>query len=91
MITRPFYDAYQVAGWLNPPPLMTYNPAAIAAAWHPLQRPYLRPTPPGPTAIYIPVAAPFGDDPTDPSMQTVPRQATAGMIGRLNFLHRSKT
>ena len=91
MITRPFGDAYEVAGWLNPPPLLTYNPTAIHAAWHPLVRPYLRPTPPGPEMIHVPVAAPFGDDPTDASAQTIPRLATAGMIGRLNHLHRSKT
>lgn len=75
-------------GWiyeaLAPPPLHVYDPAAEHAAWHPLQRLVIRPTPPGPVMIHIPVAAPFGEDPSDPNMQTVPRVATAGMVGRLN-------
>jgi hypothetical protein len=66
-----------------PPPLHV-TPDHYQAQWVPLARPQLRPTPPGPEMVYIDRVAPFGDDPTDPTQQTVPRYATAGMIGRLN-------
>ena len=87
MITRAFGGGglgYGVAGWLNPPPLVTYTQGAEAAAWHPLPRPVLRPAPaPGQHVFRIPTV-PFGDDPTNPAEQTVPRRATTGMVGRLH-------
>lgn len=84
MITRGFRSNHLTWVPWAPPPIHVYDPEAEAAAWHPLTRPVLRPTPPGPEMIRIPIAAPFGDDPTDPAAQTIPRIPTHGMIGRLN-------
>lgn len=85
MMTRDLGDG----GWGascpgNPPPLHVHddNPQAN---WYPLARPYLRPTPPGPTMVRIPIVAPFGDEPDNPANQTLPRVPSPGMIARLNF------
>ena len=87
MMTREFGDG----GWgascgNNPPPLHVHddNPQAN---WYPYQRPYFRPTPPGPVMVRIPIVAPFGDDPTDTSQQTpgMHRIPSPGMIARLNL------
>lgn len=84
MITRDFRNKHAIAGWDNPPPLVTYTPEAIAASWFPVPRPVLRPTPGGPQYVFRIPTVPFGDDPTDPAMQTKPRIATMGMIGRFH-------
>lgn len=67
-----------------PPPLHVYDTEHEAANWFPLPRPVLVPQHPGPVMVHIPVPAPFGDDPLDPTAQTEPRVATGGMVGRLN-------
>lgn len=56
------------------------------ANWHPLERPYLHPTHPGPTMVLIPglPGNTVGEDPTDPARQLRPRLATPGMFARLN-------
>ena len=81
MITREFgdYECYPVEN--APPPLHVAGPPD---AWYPVERMVLRPQPPGPIMVTIPISAPFGDDPTDPNNQTEPRIATAGMVGFLN-------
>lgn len=85
MITRHFGDGGWSAGCEgNPPPLHVYDHESELANWHPYVRPVLHPTPPGPQMIRIPIAAPFGDDPTDPTMQSKPRLRTTGMVGRLH-------
>lgn len=85
MITRKLHDAgYAASCQYNPPPLHVYDTDSEAAAWHPLERPFLRATPPGPTMIYQPIAAPWGDDPTNPAQQTLPRFTAHGMVSRLN-------
>lgn len=87
MFTRALGDGGWAAGYAGaPPPLHVYDTESQAANWHPLQRPYLRPTPPGPTMVLIPQpgGAALGDDPTDPTAQTRPRYRCAGMIGWLN-------
>jgi hypothetical protein len=85
-IRRPLNDAGYAAGCqYNPPPLHVYDTQSEAANWHPLPRPFLRGTPPGPFMVRIPLAAPWGDDPVDPANQTMPRVKTNGMVGRLNF------
>lgn len=83
MISRGFGGDYKAACEGAPPPLhvTSGNPQG---AWYPLPRIVLRPQPPGPQQIMIPVVAPFGDDPLDPTAQTVPRIGTSGMIGWLN-------
>jgi hypothetical protein len=87
MITRQFGDGGWAAGCAAaPPPLHVYDTESAAANWFPLPRPALRSTPPGPALVAIPIAAPFGDDPTDPTMQTAPRQQTTGMIGRFRVV-----
>lgn len=87
MITRPFGHGGWAAGCAGaPPPLHVYDTDSEYANWHPLQRPALRPTPPGPVMVTIPQAAPFGDDPTDRLAQTEPRQQTTGMIGRIGVI-----
>lgn len=84
MITRQFGDGGWRAGCANaPPPLHVVDDNG--QNWCPLPRVVLRPTPPGPTMIYVPVVAPFGDDPTDPAAQTELRIGTGGMIGRFNI------
>jgi len=87
MITRDFGDG----GWKacapgNPPPLHVADTESAMANWHPLPRPFLYPTHPGPTMVLVPGPAgnDVGEDPTDPARQLRPRIATAGMIGRLN-------
>lgn len=85
MLSREFgAGAAESAG--APPPLHVYDPDCIAANWHPVERPYIRPTPPGPTLVRIPVpaGAELGDDPTNPAAQTRPRARTLGMIGWLD-------
>jgi len=69
-----------------PPPLHVADTQAADAQWYPLRRPPMAPHHPGPIMATIPMnrADLFGDDPTDPSACTEPRQATAGMISRLN-------
>lgn len=85
MITRDFGDGgWAAGGQFNPPPLHVYDTESEYAAWHPLQRPALPAQPPGPAYIFDIPSSPFGDDPTDPSAQTVPRIPTRGMIGRLH-------
>lgn len=86
MITRKFGDG----GWAPscqyaPPPLHVYDTESEQARWFPLARPFLRATPPGPTVIRQPIAAPWGDDPTNPGQQTLPRFGTVGMVARLNL------
>lgn len=83
MITRDFGDGGWAAGCENsPPPLHVYDTESQAANWYPYERPRIRQTHPGPTMVHIPQAAPFGDDPTDPASQTIPRARFTGMIGR---------
>ena len=87
MITRDGFGAdYKASCQHNPPPLHVYSAEAEHAAWHPLGRPELVPHAPGPEMVTIPSprGAMLGDDPTDPTAQTVKRTRTAGMIGRLN-------
>lgn len=85
MITRDIGDGgWQAACAGTPPPLHAHRHDNPAACWYPLPRIVLAPQPPGPVMIRIPVVAPFGDDPTDPAAQTVPRFGTSGMIGWLN-------
>jgi hypothetical protein len=83
MITRGFPADWQAGCAGAPPPLHVVddNPQAN---WYPLPRPWLMGTPPGPQAVMVPIAAPFGDDPTDASQQTVLRHASPGMVARLN-------
>lgn len=88
MITRDFGDG----GWAcgpagNPPPLHVYDTESEAANWHPYERPFIRPTVPGPTMVSIPSPQgnELGDDPTDPTRQTVRRIPTTGMVGRLHM------
>lgn len=86
MITRKFGDGgYAAACQYNPPPLHVYDTESEQARWFPLRRPFLRATPPGPTMIYQPIAAPWGDDPTNPAQQTITRFGTHGMVPRLNM------
>ena len=77
-------EAYDIAGWDNPPPLVTYNPCAMRAAWFPLERPELHPQPPGPVMVRIPSpvegSQAYGDDPTDPARQAAPRWRCSGML-----------
>lgn len=87
MITRDFGDG----GWKacapgNPPPLHVADTESAMANWHPLPRPFLFPTHPGPVMVAIPWLPGnlLGEDPTDPAGQLRPRVATPGMIGRLN-------
>lgn len=88
MITREFGHGGWAAGCAGaPPPLDVYDTDSEYANWHPLARPQLHPTPPGPVMVTIPIAAPFGDDPTDRLAQTEPRQPTAGMIGRRDVIY----
>jgi hypothetical protein len=70
-----------------PPPLHVYDLDTAAARWHPLPRPELRPPAPGSQLVTVQQSRAdlIGDDPTDPNGQTVPRVATAGMIGYLNI------
>lgn len=83
MITRDFGHGGWAAGCAgNPPPLDVYDTDSEYANWHPYTRPELFPQHPGPVMAVIPIAAPFGDDPTDRLAQTEPRMQTAGMIGR---------
>ena len=85
MITREFgHGGWKAACGGAPPPLHVHATENPEANWYPAVRPALRPQPPGPEMIHIPIAAPFGDDPLDPAAQTVPRYGTAGMIARLN-------
>ena len=86
-MTRDFGDG----GWKacapgNPPPLHVADTESAMANWHPLARPRLFPTHPGPLMVLIPglPANLLGEDPTDPARQLAPRQATAGMNARLN-------
>ena len=64
-----------------------YDADAEQARWHPLPRPQPFPTQPGTVLVVLHqgLADLYGDDPTNPSGQTEPRQPTAGMIGRLNI------
>lgn len=85
MMMRPLgHGGYAAGCQNNPPPLHVYDTDSEAANWHPLPRPFLRPTPPGPTMVRQPLAAPFGDDPIDKANQTMPRVLTNGMVARLN-------
>jgi hypothetical protein len=85
MITREFGDGGWTAGCKDaPPPLHVYDHTNPAANWYPLPRIVLRPQHPGPVMIHIPVVAPYGDDPLDPTAQTVRRVPSHGMVGRLN-------
>lgn len=84
MMTRPL-DADYRAGCAGAPPPLHVTDDHPGANWYPLARPALIPQPTGPIMVMIPSPAPFGDDPLDPSAQTVRRYATMGMIGRLNF------
>lgn len=88
MITREFGDGgWKAAAPGNPPPLHVADTESAAANWHPLDRPRLMPTHPGPVLVLIPglPANLLGEDPTDPGACLRPRAATAGMIGRLNI------
>lgn len=84
--TRGMGDGGWAAGCEGaPPPLHVYDTESEAARWYPLPRPALyRGAHPGPQIIHIPVPAPYGDDPLDPSAQTQRRIPTTGMIGRLH-------
>ena len=87
MFTRALGDGGWAASCAGmPPPLHVYDTESIAAAWHPLERPDIRPTPPGPIMVLIPQPAgtELGDDPTNPAAQTAPRKQCAGMVGWLN-------
>lgn len=89
MITREFGDGgYCAAGAGNPPPLHVRDTESMAANWHPLPRPYLQPTPPGPVMVRIPhlPADELGEDPTDPARCHGPRIPTAGMASRFNLV-----
>lgn len=83
MITRSF-PADWAAGCAGAPPPLHVVDDNPQANWYPLQRPYLMLTPPGPQLVAQPIAAPFGDDPTDASQQTVLRVHSPGMVARLN-------
>ena len=77
--------SWTLAGQHNPPPLHVYSPEAEHAAWHPLAEVRLMPQHPGPVMVHIPAPGGFaGDDPTDPTAQTLPRVPTIGMVGRLH-------
>lgn len=84
MMTRDFGHGGWAAGCANnPPPLHVYDTESEAANWHPLERPYLRPTPGMiPVQIPQPAGTALGDDPTNPGAQTAPRMQCSGMIGR---------
>lgn len=83
MITRDFSGDWKAGCAASPPPLHV-TPDNPQASWYPVPRMMLRPQPPGPELIRIPVVAPFGDDPLDVTAQTIPRISTGGMIGWLN-------
>lgn len=85
MITREMSPGWQ-AGCAGAPPPLNVRDDNPQSNWWPLPRPYLMATPPGPTMIFAPIVAPVGDDPTDPGSQTIRRQPTTGMIGRLNVV-----
>ena len=86
MITRDFGTGWWKAGPRNnPPPLHVYSPEAERANWYPYERPVLHPVPPGPIMVMVPAPGGVaGDDPTDPTAQTIPRVATWGMAPRLS-------
>lgn len=83
MIDREFSGDWS-AGCPGAPPPLHVSPDNPQAAWYPVPRMVLRPQPPGPYLVCIPVIAPFGDDPLDPAAQTAKRIPTNGMIGWLN-------
>lgn len=85
MITRPFNSSWRAGCEGAPPPLHIVDDNG-QSNWFPAPRPYIMGTPAGPTMIYAPIVAPVGDDPTDPGSQTIRRQSTTGMIGRLNLV-----
>jgi hypothetical protein len=87
MMTRDLGDGGWGAACAGMPPPLHVTDDNPQARWYPLARPYLRPTPPGPFMVRIPIVAPFGDDPTNPHAQTpgMARIACPGMIARLNF------
>jgi hypothetical protein len=90
MITRDTLTTtagYAAACQSAPPPLHVYDTEQVHANWHPLRRPVLAATPPGPVIVVAPMnpADLYGDDPTDPGRQCAPRAATPGMIARLNI------
>lgn len=83
-LTRDFGNGGWSAGCEGaPPPLHVYDHESEAAAWAPLPRPRIFPQHGGPQLIRIPVVAPYGDDPLDRSMQTLPRRQSTGMLSRL--------
>jgi hypothetical protein len=83
MITRNFSQGYKAGCAGAPPPLHIVDDNA-QSNWYPVGRETYLPHPGGPQLVTIPIVAPFGDDPTDPSQQTEFRYQTAGMVGRLN-------
>ena len=87
MITREFGDGgWKATGAGNPPPLHVRDTESLAAGWHPLPRPYLLAQPGGPVMVTIPhlPADELGEDPTDPGRCHRPRQATGGLVARLD-------
>lgn len=87
MFTRALGDGGWAAGCAGaPPPLHIYDTQSEAANWHPLERPEIMLTPPGPVLIQIPQpgGAELGDDPLDPTAQTRPRFRCTGMISYLD-------
>lgn len=88
MITRDFGKPSWRAGCAGAPPGLDVVPDNPEAGWYPLPRIVMFPQPPGPQAVAIPIAAPVGDDPTDPGAQSEPRYTTPGMIAWLDSMAR---
>lgn len=80
MITRDLGTAPWRATCAGAPPGLDVASDHGPAQWFPLPRVVLFPQPPGPQAVRIPIAAPLGDDPLDPSNQTYQRYTSPGMI-----------
>jgi hypothetical protein len=80
MITRDLGTAPWRATCAGAPPGLDVQSDHGPANWYPLPRVVLRPHPPGPQRVEIPIAAPLGDDPLNPAQQVKQRYATWGMI-----------
>jgi hypothetical protein len=84
MLTREIGTGGYSAGCQGAPPPLHVHPDNAGAAWYPAVRPDLPASAPHLYWIEIPVVAPFGDDPTDPSTWARPHAQTYGMMPRFN-------